>query len=98
MLTSSPSNVWLHLLRRFLHDSHARWTPVARVSHLFAWAHLQGIHARFRFRKNSLFAAKVIMDDMLDSGDGFATERSATGWPIVRLVVLSQARANVDEP
>lgn len=80
MLTSSPSNVWLHLLRRFLHDSHARWTPVACVSHVFACAHVQGFHARLRFRKNSLLAAKVIMDDdMLGNTGEFAMNRRAIG-------------------
>jgi hypothetical protein len=45
---------------------------------LFAFAHLQGFHTRLRFRKNSLLAAKVIMDDMLKYTGGFATGGRAT--------------------
>jgi hypothetical protein len=34
--------------------------------------HLQGFHIRFLFRKNSLFAANVIMDDILENSGGSA--------------------------
>jgi hypothetical protein len=68
-IPTSPSNVWLHLLRRFLHDSHARWTPVASQLPV-CFAHPPAMYARLRFLKNSLLAAKVIIDDMFARNGG----------------------------
>jgi hypothetical protein len=59
-------------------------------------ARLQGFHTRLRFRKNSLLAAKVIIDDMLKDSGGYAT----SGRDLVprrRLVVLLRGWTNLAE-